>query len=260
MNIPGIGGTKGIFEIFVPGVFLLLNISAMIYSLPFLDDHTKELAVSLASNIAVDVVVSVCFGYLIGILLRLLKTDSLDKFSAWWIRAFDKKARVKTPDGKKAYRLYATDEFPYIGWVGEVASGYLPPTARRFYERVWLDRQRGGKRNKQFFNFCKLVVSCEDSNAANEIYAAESFTRYIAGMYYALLFSSILIVSTIILRYILMNELLVGFIALLVTYLLSIFVIVQRFRKMRIREVEVIFAASYKNRDLFDERKTKTKK
>ena len=257
MNIPGIGGTRGIFEIFVPGVFLLLNISAMLFSLPFLDDHTKELITSLASNSVLDVVVSICFGYLIGILLRLLRTDTLDKFSAWWLRAFDKKARAKTSDGRKAYRLSATEGFPYIGWIGEVAAGYLPPEALHFYEKIWAKRQRESNQNKQFFNFSKLVVSCNDENAANEIYAAESFTRYIAGMFYALLFASILIVLTIILRYVFLGELLIGFVALLAAYLLAILIIVQRFRKMRIREVEVVFAASYKNRELFDEKKTK---
>ena len=251
MNIPGIGGTRGIFEIFVPGVFLLLNIGAMLFSLPFLDDHTKELITSLASNSVLDVVVSICFGYLIGILLRLLRTDTLDKFSAWWLRAFDKKARAKTSDGRKAYRLSATEGFPYIGWIGEVAAGYLPPEALHFYEKIWAKRQRESNQNKQFFNFSKLVVSCSDENAA------ESFTRYIAGMFYALLFASILIVLTIILRYIFLGELLIGFVALLVAYLLAILIIVQRFRKMRIREVEVVFAASYKNRELFDEKKTK---
>jgi len=260
MNIPGIGGTRGIFEIFVPGVFLLLNIGATIFSLPFLDDHTKELFPALFSNSVLDIIISICFGYLVGILLRLLRTDSLDKFSAWWLRVFDKKARTKTADGQKTYRLFATEEFPYIRWIGEVAAGYLPPEALHFYDKVWAKRQRDGKPNKQFFNFSKLVVSCNDENAANEIYAAESFTRYIAGMFYALLFSSILIVSTIILRYVFLHELLAGFIAMLVTYLLAILIIVQRFRKMRIREVEVIFAASYKNSDLFDEKKTKAKK
>lgn len=32
MNIPTIGGPRGIFEVFVPGMFLLLNTSAAVYS------------------------------------------------------------------------------------------------------------------------------------------------------------------------------------------------------------------------------------
>ncbi len=258
MNIPTIGGTRGIFEIFVPGVFLLLNIGAMIYSLPILDDHTRNLVSSLATNTVLDLVVFVCFGYLIGIILRLLKTDIVDKLSAWWLRTFDKNARAKTWSKKKpAYRQFATEGFPYVRWIGEVASDYLPPEACHFYDNVWKGRIRDSNQNKQFFNFCKLVVSSNDVNTANEIYAAEALTRYIAGMFYALLFASILIVSTILLRFAFLGEWTVGLFILLVAYLLAIIIIVQRFRKIRIKEVESVFATSYKNRDLFEEKKAR---
>jgi len=257
MNIPTIGGTRGIFEIFVPGVFLLLNISAFVFSLPFLDDQTKDMLASLASNSILDLVVSVCFGYLTGILLRLLKTDILDKLSAWWLRTFDKNAREKTSKNRKpVYRLSVTEGFPYIGWIGQVASGYLPPEALHFYEKVWAKRKRESNQNKQFFNFCKIVVSSNDENAANEIYAAEALTRYIAGMFYALLFASVLIISAIIMR-LFVGEWAIGLFVLLMVYLFAMIIIVQRFRKMRIREVEVVFAISYKNRALFEEKKSR---
>jgi hypothetical protein len=260
MNIPTIGGTRGIFEIFVPGVFLLLNISAVLFSLPTLDDHTKNLLASLASNSVLDVIVSICFGYLIGILLRLLKTDMLDKFSAWWLRTFDRNARVKNPQaGKPAYRLSATEGFPYIGWIGEVAAGYLPAEALSFYNKVWAKRKRDSNQNKQFFNFCKIVVSSNDEHVSDEIYAVEALTRYIAGMFYALLLASLLIVVTIVIH-VAIGDWVIGFFILLAAYLLALIIIVQRFRKIRIKEVEAVFAASYMNRDLFDEKKLKAKK
>lgn len=34
MNIPTIGGAQGIFEIFVPGMFLLLNLAVVVYLFP----------------------------------------------------------------------------------------------------------------------------------------------------------------------------------------------------------------------------------
>jgi hypothetical protein len=259
MNIPTIGGTRGIFEIFVPGVFLLLNIGAVLFSIPTLDDHTRNMVASLASNSVLDIIVSICFGYLIGILLRLLKMDVLDNLSAKWLKTFDEKVRVRTEDGGKAYRLSVTEGFPYLGWIGEVAAGYLPPDALHFYNKIWAKRKRDSNQNKQFFNFCKLVVSCQDKNASDEIYAVEALTRYIAGMFYALLLASILIVVTIVMH-VLMGEWVIGFFLLLGAYLLAILIIVQRFRKIRIKEVETIFAASYKNRELFEEKKTKAKK
>ncbi len=257
MNIPTIGGTRGIFEIFVPGVFLLLNIGAAIYSFPILDDHTANLLSSLAMNSILDLVVGVCFGYLVGVLLRLIKTDTLDKISAWWLRVFDGKVIERYEEGKRVYRLSATEGFPYIGWIGQVATGYLPPEALHFYQKVWAKRQRESNQNKQFFNFCKLVVSCNDERAANEIYAAEALTRYIAGMFYALFFASILIVFAVFARYLTLGQWATGLVILLGVYFLAMVIIVQRFRKMRIREVEVVFAASYKNQFLFDEKKLK---
>lgn len=260
MNIPTIGGARGIFEILIPGVFFLLNIGAFVFSLPFLndflDDHTRKMIGSLLESDVLDAVVLICFGYLTGILLRLLRMDKLDRLSAWWLRVFDKKVRDIDPKTKKrTYRSSVTEGFPYIDWIGQVASGYLPPEASRFYQKMWEGRKRESNQNKQFFNFCKIVISSHDEKSANEIYAAESLTRYIAGMFYALFFASILIMGTIAARYLVLHEWVIGLFVLLVAYLFAMIIIIQRFRKMRIREVEVIFATSYKNRELFEEKK-----
>ncbi|GAI26286.1 unnamed protein product, partial [marine sediment metagenome] len=50
MNIPTIGGARGIFEIFVPGVFLLLNLAVAVFLLPFIDEDTKNFFLDYASN------------------------------------------------------------------------------------------------------------------------------------------------------------------------------------------------------------------
>ena len=205
MNIPTIGGARGIFEIFVPGVFLLLNLSAVIYLFPYTDDETRRLIASGASNPILVLVIGVGFGYLIGVLLRLFRTDLPDKWSALWLRRFDRHAL----EGKGRFKLYATEDFPYIGWIGESCKQYLPCEVQTFYDKVWAGRKQAGH-NKQFFNFCKMMINSTDERAANEIYAAESLTRYISGMFFALVLALILIFVTVVLRYLVLGQAMIG--------------------------------------------------
>jgi hypothetical protein len=274
MNIPTIGGTRGIFEIFVPGVFLLLNFGISVYLLPIFDQRTRDMISAILDNPILDLIIAICFGYLIGILLRLLKTDYVDKLSSRWLIVFDKNARKKEMIGRKSffawlkrtfsripqqsrkpdYKLYATEEFPYIGWLEHVVQEYLSTEALEFYKNVWGARNRGSnKQNKQFFNFCKIVVSSYDERAANEIYAAEALTRYIAGMFYALMAASLINLFTFVYVGLDTGQWMTGLLFIVLTYLVAIFIIVPRFRKMRIREVEVVFATSFKNRQNFEE-------
>ena len=248
MNIPAIGGARGIFEIFVPGVFLLLNLSAAIYLFPYTDDDTKRLIVSGASNTILVLVIGICFGYLIGVLLRLFRTDLPDKWSALWLRRFDRHAL----EGKGRFKLYATEDFPYISWIGETCKQYLPSEVQTFYDKVWAGRKQAGH-NKQFFNFCKLMISSTDERSANEIYAAESLSRYISGMFYALVFAFILILATVVIRYFVLGQTMVGLIILLLAYLFAIEEILRHYRFIRVKEAEAVFTASFKNRAIFEE-------
>jgi len=247
MNIPTIGGARGIFEIFVPGMFLLLNLGAVAYMLPFADAETKNLITAIASNPALVLVIVVGFGYLVGVLLRLLRTDLPDEWSAAWIRRFQPQARNKNGE----FMLWAIEDFPYIGWMGEICTLCLPPDAQVFYDSVWAKRKRvGGK--KQFFNYCKVIINSKDERAAIEIYVAESLTRYISGMFYALAFSFILIFVTVLMRYF-VGQVNIGLIVILVAYLVAILEIVAHFRFIRIKEVETVFTASFHNRELFQQ-------
>lgn len=246
MNIPSIGGTRGIFEIFVPGVFLLLNIGMVVYITPFVDQDTKNLLLTAVSNPVSGLIVAICFGYLIGILLRLLRVDMPDSLSAAWLRQFSRTARK----GKGKYMLYATEAFPYIGWIEEACQEYLPTKAMKFYKRVWSTRKKSGQ-NKQFVNFCKIVIASNDVRAADEIYAAESLTRYIAGMFYALSIAFVLILVVVIAEISSRVQLQDNLVVILLAYFLAIVVIIQNFRRIRIKEVEAIFAASFRNQSLF---------
>ena len=93
MDIPVIGKTKGIFEIFVPGVFILINIIVVLYllsqsvnSFEFLDNILKKIALKPSLLI----IILICFGYLIGIwnvlsryrFIRIKEAQTL--FDAWY--------------------------------------------------------------------------------------------------------------------------------------------------------------------------------
>ena len=249
MNIPAIGVVRGLFNVFVPGTFLLLNLILVVYVLPFVDQDTKRFIERLTSDSGMIFVLALCFGYLIGALLRMLRTEFPDKCSAAWLRRFNPHARKKTGD----FVLWATEGFPYIGWIGEVCKGFLPPEALEFYEEVWAPRKRK-EQNRQFFNYCKVMINSVDERSATEFNAAEALSRYIAAMFLALVLISILIAITTILHYFYFHTVSAGLIALLVVYLTAIVVILGRLRFLRIKEVEIVFAACFKNKSIFEEK------
>jgi hypothetical protein len=239
VNVPTIGGARGIFEVFVPGVFVLLNMGYVAYFLPGTDQNTRNLIAATAANPASALVLIVSFGYLIGVLLRLLRTDLLDWLSGfvnWLVRRWN----------RREDKLWATDDFPYIAWTRKSCSDYLPEDAAAFHRTVWAPRCTDGS-NKQFFNFVKTVVACSDRKSAGEIYAAEAMSRYVACMFFALLLAFGLMAWLS-----LSGERASALGMVLVSYGIALAVIVWQFRSIRIKEVEAVFAASYKNRSLFE--------
>jgi len=254
MNVPTIGGARGIFEFFVPGMFLLLNLGVVAYLFPFTDSETKRIITAGASNSAIALVVAVSFGYLIGVVLRLFQTDLPDRLSAWWLRRFDRNSRQETG----GFKLWATEEFPYLGWIEQVCMLYLPPEALEFYRKTW-GRRRPGEQNKQFFTFVKVMVNSNDERAGDEMYAAESLSRYISGMFYALSLACFSILVTVIVCYFVSRQVLIGLVVILLAYLFVIVEILAHYRFIRIKEVETVFAASFRNKAIFEEA-TKTDK
>jgi hypothetical protein len=245
MNIPTIGGARGIFEFFVPGIFLLLNFGLATYFFPFTDTETKKGILAAATNPALAVIISVSFGYLIGVVLRLFQTDLPDRLSAGWLRIFNRNARQKDPKVK----LWATEQFPYFGWIEQVCKLYLPEEAFDFYQKTWGLRKQG-EQNKQFFTFIKTQINSDDERAADEMYAAEAMSRYIAGMFYALCFAFFSLLVTIITSALAFGQISIGLVIILSAYLFIITEILAHYRFIRIKEVEIVFAASFRNKEL----------
>jgi hypothetical protein len=241
MNVPTIGGARGIFEIFVPGLFLLLNLVGVAYLLPFMDQDTKHFIESGAANPGLSLVIVISFGYLMGVVLRLVPPDVPDRLSSEWL-----KRSGSEQDGDDRRDLSA-DRFPYTKWMGNISSKRLPPDVYDFYKATW-GHPNLEPSKKTLFNFMKVFLS--DERAKGEIYAAEALTRYISGMFYALSVSFLCIVITGA-ACLFAGRWIWGLALVLVAYGIGWLQIVRRFRVIRVKEVEAVFAASYRNRSLF---------
>ena len=93
-----------------------------------------------------------------------------------------------------------------------------------------------------------------DERAATEIYSAEALVRYLTGMFYALLIALGLMAFGIDIQRDVAPadkgwEL---FAVLLVVYAFMLLAIIKHYRIMRIKEVEIVFSATYQNRELLD--------
>ena len=252
MNVPAIGKTRGIFEIFVPGVFLLLNVTAALYllsqatkSLEFIGESIRY----IFGKPGVMIIIIICFGYLIGMILRLFMTDIPDLLSAWYHRVFNSK-KAKNSDG--TYKLWSIEKFPYIELTGDLILRDLCDSSASiydFYKKVWLSRKRQDG-NKRFFNFCKTMLMRKGNEiTVIELYYAESINRYISGMFYSLLISFILILVTIFSQA--KFEFVIILFFILLAYFLGLWNIVSRFRFIRIKETQILFDACYKNKEWF---------
>ena len=194
MNIPAIGTARGVFELFVPGAFVILNFFAFLYS--WLDSTAQEQFRELAASPVLGLVILICLGYLVGAILRLFGTEIPDRCSAWWNRP-----QTKTASSKH----WTEEDFPYIGWIGlthnfREENAKTGSSAQKFYDKVWkveIKGEGGSKdrneeeakrwQEKTFFNHCKTLINSVDERAATEIYSAEALVRYLTGMFYALL-------------------------------------------------------------------------
>jgi hypothetical protein len=175
-NIRAIGGAGGVFHILVPGVFLLINLIGCVYIFPLTPLETKTEIENVLGNSAMGLLITLGFGYLIGVILRIFRSEYPDQLSAKFLRIYDSNARPPETDKNR----YAYEKFPYTQWIGQAICS-LPNDVKEFYNNAWRDSG-----TRRFLNFAKIFVISEDERAGNEIYAAESLCRYISSMFYAL--------------------------------------------------------------------------
>lgn len=272
MNIPAIGAARGVFELFVPGAFVILNAFAVLYSA--LDYRAQYQIRELAASPALSLVVLVCLGYLVGVILRLFRADIPDRWSARWNRFRNKDARLDRTvrqsfrtcwnldplRDEDIFEPWVFEDFPYVNWIRRTHGSSSNPEASRsvleFHQKVWAPK-RDSLEGKTFFNFCKTLINSEDERAASEIYSAEAQVRYLAGMFYALCIAMGLMLTGFAIRLALAPSdwswLL--FVVFFVAYAVMLLAIIRHYRVMRIKEVEIVFSATYRHRELFEQLK-----
>lgn len=239
-NIPSIRQSSGVFEIFVPGVFLLVNCLAAVF-IAIYPELEKIPPPAPAETIAFGLILFTCLGYLFGMALRLLKTSTPDKLSAWIHRTWRKQPPLS---------LWNTEKYPYIDWTGVKIQKYLPPAAYQFYLEFWKERKTD-EESTRFINHCKNLLNAKDNSIMVEIAAAEATLRFLSGMFYSLGIS--IVVLTVVItttnsgiscwRYIAFP--------IILPYIICLYIITLNFRAFRAKEVDTVFDATFQNKDLF---------
>lgn len=232
-DVPGIASAKGVFDIFIPGAFLLIHVIALIGTSGGSDAVVGSGATVLTSNSLLAIAAFVCFGYLMGVLLRLLKTETADRLSGHFCSFFTRK---RWPEGQR----YLTEEFPYFGYLEDVACHRLSPDECVFFRKVWLPRA-AARGNRQFFNHCKIIINAVDERSGAEALAAEAMTRYVSSMFYALCCCFVLVLAMLVISPSVVLAAILG------AYLTAIFIILRNLRLLRFKEAEAVFSATYHN-------------
>jgi hypothetical protein len=157
MKIPTIGQSKGIFEIFVPGAFLLLNMVGVLCL--FLHVKIADILCPKGGTnvniIGLSLVVLICFGYLIGMILRLLMADIPDNLSAWYHHNFNKKESRKAPLTSNVLKELEKDEKlrPVLKKLEEMKGKKYGSKGK--FERVLRKKLRKLKNDKEVSNKLK---------------------------------------------------------------------------------------------------------
>jgi hypothetical protein len=267
MDVPSIGKAKGLFEIFIPGVFLLLNFVWMLYCIIYSSSGTNpNILESAEENEILMLVLITVFGYLTGAILYLGDADFPDKLSAM-LRGFWRRFR-HAPD-----EAFYNEDFPYIKSLGSIVNDCLPGKAYSFYRDCW-ERRNSYPKNKYFFNYCKCLINSVDEKSAIENYSSEALIMYLAAMFYALVISIFLLLLVVLffintiktwvshgLNWIIhegsstvlsSDYRIIYSSILIIVYVGSIFFLLWHFRYMRFKEVQTVFTASLINREFIE--------
>jgi hypothetical protein len=204
-------GVRDIFGIVLPGAVLLFVILYVFWSLPA-TLGLPVLDISLLKD--QGLLLSIAFfvaSYLLGHLLRLGPVDQVDKESSEcllkeWRRRKENQAleehlkqllnQIKRGENVSDiptefdHWLWRAEPFPYPVWYLRRAAFSYPHEILEFFNHykrcMGLVPDNLSIAGYQFFDYCKLVISKEDSVLREEVNAAEGNIRFLVGTYRAL--------------------------------------------------------------------------
>jgi hypothetical protein len=281
-------GVRDIFGIVLPGAVLLFVIIYVFWTLP-VTLGLPALDVSLLKD--QGFLLSIAFfvaSYLLGHLLRLGTVSQVDEESSEcclkeWRRRKENQALEehlkKLLDQMRRgedisdiptefdHWVWRAEPFPYPVWYLRKAAFSYPHEVREFFNQykhcmglvpdsLWIA-------GRQFFNYCKMMISKEDSVLREEINAAEGDTRFLVGTYRALksslwIFATLLAFQLIAMAVLHLRGTPVADLALshLASLILSTLLLIagsraaqihikRQFRGIRLREVDIVYDAFY---------------
>jgi len=152
--------------------------------------------------------------------------------------------------------IFFVDIFPYSLWEFRKFEKNLPREFLNFFKKY---KNPMLTESKDFFNYCKMVVISDNisDHLKDEINGAEAFTRFLAGTYFASIFSISFLIICILIQitfiflkksYFLSNEDIFSIsisVALIFTFLYARYLIISRFRNIRLKEVDIVYDAFY---------------
>lgn len=159
-GIPRIGGVSGIFDVFVPGLFLLFNFGIFLYFFPYLTEETLNQIKSAFSHPTLIILISISLGYLLGVILRISRVKAADKWSGRFLRIYSKNCRRKASRSN----LYCHSKFPYIGWIGVICQRSMSNDVLEFYYDYWA-RFKVTKKTIEYYT----KESTSDQNLTGEL-------------------------------------------------------------------------------------------
>jgi hypothetical protein len=240
--------THGLFEILLPGSFLLVNIIAFLCIAAGVTVPAQMLPGAEHWGF-VEAVPMLGAAYILGMVLRMCRTEIPDRVSALFIAHIW--PRIGADD------VFVKDVFFYGNWMKERYLPRLPEAATTFFVQFWqphyLPPERGrSNMNSQFFNFVKTMIQKLDPGMAEQLRNAEAVNRFIGGSFWALAASAVLMAAATVCLYFQRSavpwapRLALG---TTLAYTLLLGGIARHFRYLRSKEACWVFEASFALRD-----------
>ena len=301
-------GLRNILGLTLPGAIICFFISYTIFTLFFVLGKMPDLLALMGQMEFLILLTAFVVSYIIGSIIRLNAAQDLDTKSGianrlqWcednpeWtyfekencdnleeVTIFIKKhrANILKDEYEKKLRpdnwIWRFESFPYPIWQFRKFELYHPQAVREFFTEYQSCMGLPDKNpNKEFFNFCKMSIYNTgrnlDDTLVQEVYYAEAFVRYAAGMFTAFTLSRNYILTWLLgihiailgwitctnwrgLEYLSFSD---GCLFFLPTVIVLITIvlfwqilkrlekaIVSRFRTLRLKEVDIVYDSFY---------------
>ena len=187
----------------------------------------------ISKNIALSSVAFFFISYLLGFLVRLFAPKVVDRMSKFYLYHVRRK-REK----------WVTDVFPYKDTLSKRLKSDGMEDVPDLIAR--LNAKYGRNNNTSFFNYCKWFIDANNPALSRQVHQAEALVRFLSGTTIALLIAiSVAIIMLAVSVYKGLVVLWLSYGGLLLISLLCLFLILERFKFQRRREVYMVWFCTF---------------